>query len=330
MTTDFIPMYVVSKGRAETQRTCSFLAEMGQPHFVVVEPDEVAAYEANLPWLSEVIALDMSYKETYDLLDDLGLSKSTGPGPARNFAWDHSTGLGAAYHWVMDDNIAGFFRLNRNLKTPAKTPRIFEAMAAFVRRYSNVVMAGPNYFRFANRRDRMPPFIWNTRIYSCNLIRNDATDRDGRPFRWRGRYNEDTILSLDMLTAGLCTVQFNAFLQDKMDTQAVSGGNTAEFYAGEGTAPKSEMLVRVYPEYAKISHRFSRVHHHVDYRPFRRNRPEFANGGPPEGVDNFGMRLQRRTDAGWRDVLAPDVISRYSTGAMSPDDVEVETEEDDE
>ena len=51
------------------------------------------------------------------------------------------------------------------------------------------------------RADRNCP---HSRIYSCNLIRTDI------PYRWRGRYNEDTILSLDILRGGHCTLLFNA------------------------------------------------------------------------------------------------------------------------
>jgi len=127
-------------------------------------------------------------------------------------------------------------------------------------------MAGPNYEMFVCRREPVPAIVFNTRIYSCNLILNAA------PFRWRGRYNEDTILSLDMLSAGWCTVQFNAFLQNKLVTQRVKGGNTDEFYAKEGTSPKSQMLVDVYPQHARLMWRFNRHHHYVDYRPFRGNK----------------------------------------------------------
>ncbi len=77
----------------------------------------------------------------------------------------------------------------------------------FVLRYENIAMAGPNYFMFAPRKRKHPPFSLNTRIYSCNLIRNDL------PFRWRARYNEDTDLSLRMLKAGWCTVLFYVFLK---------------------------------------------------------------------------------------------------------------------
>jgi hypothetical protein len=266
------PLYIPTKGRADSRLTSKSLTEQGVRHYLVVEPKEVEEYErAAHGSLATVLPLDMSYKARYELCDDLGLTKSTGPGPARNFIWDHSVTTGHAWHWVMDDNIEKFYRLHTNKKIPVLAPLFWRAMEDFVLRYENVAMAGPNYEMFAKARDRLPPFITNTRIYSCNLIRNDV------PFRWRGRYNEDTILSLDMLKAGWCTVQFNAFLQKKVWTQQVKGGNTAEFYAKEGTAPKSEMLKAVHPDATRLVWKFNRHHHHVDYKRFKqplRRRPD--------------------------------------------------------
>jgi hypothetical protein len=139
--------------------------------------------------------------------------------------------------------------------------------------------------------------VINTRIYSCNLIKNDATWLDGRPFRWRGRYNEDTILSLDMLTEGYCTVQFNAFLQDKVRTQVLGGGNSAEFYFKEGTGAKSQMLKDVYPQYTELTWKFGRIHHEVNYRPFKTNRLEFADEyAPAQGINDYGLELR----SGWK------------------------------
>src|SRR5262249_39664771 len=136
-------------------------------------------------------------------------------------------------------------------------------MEEFCLRYANVGMGGPNYQMFAPRILPLPPVVLNTRIYSCNLIRNDVG------FRWRGRYNEDTDLSVRMLKAGWCTVQFNAFLQQKQATQTMKGGNTDEFYAREGTLEKSRMLVLMHPDVAEIKHRHRRIHHYINYHRFR-------------------------------------------------------------
>jgi hypothetical protein len=286
------PIYVVSKQRSMYMQTSLALTTMGVPHFVVVEPQEGDLYRAaveRLQLTAKVIELDLDCKATYELCDDLGDSRSTGPGPARNFAWQHSVENGSEWHWVMDDNIRYFSRLHQNRRVKCVSPAPLVAMQDFCERYTNVAMAGPNYTFFAPSSQKRPPFIRNTRIYSCNLIRNDV------PFRWRGRYNEDTILSLDMLKAGWCTIQFNAFLQAKTATQAMKGGNTEEFYRREGTTAKSQMLVRVHPDVSRLAWRYGRAHHHVDYRRFREHQLILRKGIVlPEAPDNYGMSLRVR------------------------------------
>lgn len=278
------PVYIVSKGRYETAITMRHLDRMAVPYYVVVEEAEFAAYAAALG-ADKLLVLDPSYQERYETCDELGAERSRGPGPARNFAWDHAVASGAEWHWVMDDNIKGFFRLNRNLKTPVSDGTILRCMEDFVLRYKNVGEAGPNYFMFASRKSAMAPFALNTRIYSCNLIRNDI------PFRWRGRYNEDTDLALRMLKAGWCTVQFNAFLQYKLPTQTVPGGNTDEFYKKEGTLPKSRMVVKLHPDVCRLVWRFGRWHHYADYYRFKQRlapREDLERDG---AADEYGMRL---------------------------------------
>ena len=100
-----------------------------------------------------------------------------------------------------------------------------------------------------------------------------------------------------MLKAGWCTVQFNAFLQYKMPTQTIRGGNDADFYAREGTLPKSQMQVRLHPDVSKLVWRFGRWHHHVDYSKFR-DMPLRRRRGVevPAGVDDYGMRLIQLPD----------------------------------
>lgn len=301
------PIYVVTKGRWRSRLTSKRLTQLRVPHHLVVEEQERDAYARVAGPLATILVLDRAYQRDYDTCDDLGLTKGPGPGPARNFAWDHALSLGASWHWVMDDNIMGFYRLNYNLKTPVADGTILRAMEVFVERYENVAMAGPNYFMFAPRKARIPPFVPNTRIYSCNLIRNDV------PYRWRGRYNEDTDLSLRMLKDGWVTVQFNAFLQDKLTTQHLAGGNTAEFYAREGTLPKSEMLQRLHPDVARVVWRFGRWHHYVDYTPFRQSLVRRPGVEIPEGVDDMGMILEQRVEGAWTRVARPDALSPIVT-----------------
>lgn len=285
------PLYIPSKGRSEYMITSKALTEMGVQHSIVVEPQEVQKYKesvARMGLLTRVVELNMDYKKQYKLCDNFGLTKSTGSGPARNFIWDHSISEGHKFHWIMDDNIDGFYRMHRNERIKTKSPSMWRAMEDFVLRYSNVGMAGPNYAMFAFSSRAMPPYITNTRIYSCNLIRNDI------PFRWRGRYNEDTILSLDMLKRGWCTIQFNAFLQKKLRTQTIKGGNTDELYK-DGTKDKSEMLKREHSDVTEVVWKYQRIHHHVDYTPFKKTKLIRREGLKIQNsVNDYGMKLKKK------------------------------------
>ena len=279
------PVYIVSKGRYTNMLTNRALNRLGVPFRVIVEEQEFDEY-AKVVGAERLLILPKKYKEEYELLDDLGLTKSTGPGPARNFAWEHSMSEGYAWHWVLDDNIHDFQRLNRNMKVPMRTNVNFVATEDFIDRYENLAIAGFNYRSFCKSDSKANPYILNTRIYSCLLIRNDI------PFKWRGRYNEDTILCLDALSAGWATIQLNAFLQEKVTTQRMGGGNSKEFYEVEGTLAKSKMLADTYPDVASVVWKFNRWHHHVDYSPFKNNPlKRKASFIPQNQINEYGLKL---------------------------------------
>ncbi len=279
------PLYIPSLGRHEYMITSKALTRMGVRHNIVVEPHEVALYQkavARDKLLTNVIELDMSFKDTYEYCDNYGTTRSTGSGPARNFIWEHSKAEGYSHHWIMDDNISSFRRLNKNEKIKCESPAFWTAMEDFALRYKNVAMSGPHYAMFAPAKTKLPPFRVNTRIYSCNLIRNDVS------FRWRGRYNEDTILSLDMLKAGWCTILYLAFLQEKMTTQTLKGGNTDSVYT-TGTLDKSQMLVNEHPDVAVHTEKYGRSHHHVNYEVFQDKKLIKKNAIKYAKVNNYGM-----------------------------------------
>lgn len=279
------PIYIISKGRWETRLTSKALERMNVPYKIIVEAQEFNNYAKVIP-IHKILILPQKYLDEYNTVDNLGFDKSKGPGAARNFAWEHSHSEGYERHWVMDDNLDDFHRLNRNLKVPVRTGATFKAAEDFVDRYENVYIAGFNYYSFCKSTDKVPPFTINTRIYSCLLIKNDI------PYRWRGRYNEDTDLSLRVLKDGFCTIQFNAFLCGKVTTQRMNGGNTKEFYAEEGTMNKSQMLADMHPDVAKVVWRFNRWHHHVDYSFFKKNKLiRKSNFNFPNVINNYGMKL---------------------------------------
>lgn len=279
------PVYIVSKGRHDSMITSKSLTRMKVPHFIVVEPQEFGSYkqaliEFNLSDYATILELPFS---------NLGL----GSYPARNWAWDHSISIGAEKHWVLDDNIADFYRLNKNQRIRVESGVIFKMAEDFVDRYENVPVSGFNYRFFIAPSSKYPPYYVNTKVYSCILIQNDC------PHRWRLKYNEDVDLCLQVLKAGLCTIQFNAFLSGKCATQTVKGGNTEELYGKQGnvkdpkgTLQKSQMLVDHHPDVAKIVWKYDRVHHHVDYRGFKKNKLKYKPGIKlPQGTNEYGLKL---------------------------------------
>jgi hypothetical protein len=188
------------------------LEAIGAGFRVVIEPQEFPQYSQVIPE-SKLIMLPFS---------NLG----QGSIPARNFVWQHAIDEGHQRHWILDDNIRRFYRLHENKKYTVTTTATFEALEDFVDRYENVPMAGMNYELLILAKNKVRPITWNTRVYSCILLDNK------NPLWWRGRYNEDTDLSLRYLKAGNCTALFNAFLCQKIATMTCKGGNTDELQAG--------------------------------------------------------------------------------------------------
>lgn len=246
------PVYVISKGRWEKRLTAAALERLGISFHIVVEPQEFDRY-----------ASEMDYRKILTLpFSNLG----QGSIPARNWVWEHALSTGAARHWILDDNMDGFYRLHENLKRKVVDCNPFTPVEDFVDRYTNVAISGMQYEFFANRRSKMPPYVLNTRVYSCILIKNDI------PYRWRGRYNEDTDLSLRALKDGWCTVLFNAFLAKKMPTMTMEGGNTNELYLDDGRLKMAESLKEQHPDCVTVTRKWGRWQHHVDYSHFKRNK----------------------------------------------------------
>lgn len=274
------PVYVISKGRWESRLTVRQLEESCIPYRIVIEPQEYDQYAAVID-PARILVLPFS---------NLG----QGSIPARNWVWEHALAAGHERHWILDDNIQGFYRLHQNVKWRVRDGTTFRIIEEFSDRYENVALAGMQYESLVPRRQKKPPVIFNTRVYSCILITNTL------PFRWRGRYNEDTDLSLRCLKAGWCTALFNAFLCNKKATMTQKGGNTDELYRQDeefdGRLEMARSLQCQHPDVTTIVWKWGRWQHQVDYRPFRKNRLRLKEGVViPDEPNEYGMRLVKRS-----------------------------------
>jgi len=249
---------------------------MRVPYKIVVEPAEYDNY-ANVIDENKIICLPANFSE-----------QGKGSIPVRNWVWEHSIKNGDSWHWILDDNIESVERFNKNMKIKCETGTPFYIIEDFVSRYENIAQAGMNYALFCPAMEARPPIRLNTRIYSCILIKNDIL------YRWRGRYNEDTDLSLRILKDGLCTVLFNAFLIGKRATMTQNGGNTNTIYnTGDNRREFAESLQKQHPDIVYVTWKFNRWHHQVNYKPFMKNRLIRKEGlNIKRGVNNYGMVLK--------------------------------------
>lgn len=272
------PVYIISKGRWNTRKTSKALEAIGVPYRIVVEPAEYKEY-ARVIREDRILQLPCNYSQA-----------GRGSTPARNWVWGHAISEGWARHWILDDNIEQFNRLNRNLQVKVADGTIFRCAEDFCDRYTNVALAGFQYDFFAKAKTVLPPFYLNTRIYSCILVKNDLY------YRWRGRYNEDTDLSLRALKDGWCTVLFYAFIQQKTQTLTMAGGNEGIYAKTDNRREFAEQLQRQHPDVVKIAWKFNRWQHQVNYRPFEKNSLEYRLGyaKPARRVDNYGMKRIRK------------------------------------
>lgn len=246
------PIYIISKGRHENPLTARALDLNGIDFKIVVEPQEYELY-AKVIDENKIIVTPFS---------NLG----KGSIPARNFVWEHSIKEGHNKHWILDDNIMKFMRLHNNKRIQCRSSQIFKILEDFIDRYDNIGLAGMNYQNFAHDRVEMPPYKLNTRIYSCILIDNSL------PFRWRGKYNEDTDLSLRVLKKGIATILFNCLLIDKTGTGRNEGGNKDIYNETNKRKEFTESLIQQHPDLVKMTEKFGRFHHHVNYKPFKNNK----------------------------------------------------------
>lgn len=307
------PICIPSKGRYDVQITGKLLDEMGIHYRFFVEQQEYEAYKSRYGE-DKVVSMPFS---------NLG----QGSIPARNFIWDWAEKNGHSRHWVVDDNITKFSRMYNNRRVRCKSSGLFRAMETFVDRYENIALAGPHDQGFIVDRDAdTSPIHWNSRVYSCTLVNTNLQLEE----RWRGRYNEDTDLSLRLLKLGYCTVLFKSLLMNKGATayskgaKPLKGGNTDNVYnTGDHRLAFAQSLKDQHPDVVDIVWKFNRYHHQVNYKPFIKNKPILKAGVTKvKPCNEFGMSLM------YDDSLTESQIEALRKNNGDPIDDNIETSND--
>lgn len=276
------PIFVISFNRAKNHTTSKILAEYHVPHFLILHKEQIKEYKKYFnDWqkkFTTILEFDDSYKLNYETCDNIPHTvKNAGSGAERNFAWDYSIKLGAKAHWLMDDNIlsfryiTGICKRNNTYVRKKATKEIFWQLfgkaETFFDKYKNLLMIELTQADFCINTAKLA-YMLNTRCFSCNLIWNNM------PIRWRGRYNEDVILSYDIMTSGYCIASYRGgLLKMKQSTRSAVGGNHAVkvgdadslysdgFDYKNSSADKTNLLLKVYPQYFRKVIKYGRIHH---------------------------------------------------------------------
>ena len=267
-----IPTYsinILSYNRYQDDRrlTVKALEEMDISYRIFVEPCEYQEY-AKVIDSSKIIQLPDDYH-----------NYKQGGIPARNFIkWYSTNVLKEEKHWILDDNIMGFYRYHMNKKVKIRSGLIFKSVEQFCNRYENIGMAGFNYFSMIPEiSDNRPPIRFNGKVFSCILITNSLLN-------WRGVYNEDIDMALRLLKLGYVNCEFNHILINKCVSGTVKGGNTSTIYLDEtkedkeeqkqmGYKKKVDALIEQHPDVSikYKSLKSKEYHHNVDYSPWENN-----------------------------------------------------------
>lgn len=232
------PIYILSKGRADSCLTAELLLNEDLEFKIFVESEEASAYARRYGSDRLVVMPFNNLKQ--------------GATPARNFIKDYSRERGEARHWQIDDNIKGVYRYSHGKGVKCRVGYALLHIEYFVDRYSNVAIAGITNKGFAFSKTK--PYQTNIQVYCWVLVDNNT------PFRWRGIGAEDTDYSLQVVNAGLCTVLFNCFAIDKAASGSMKGGNQDVVYTEDGRLRRAKQLQEFWPNLdIKITERWGRT-----------------------------------------------------------------------
>jgi hypothetical protein len=288
------PVYIPTKGRAGVPLTGKMFDRDSVPYKMVVEPAEREAYTK------------AGYGDKLLILPENG----RGLVYARNWIKDYSISQGEARHWQFDDDIIRITRLYKGYRFRVPSGTALAACEDFADRYENVALVSINSEFFVPvtaglERIKVPPFYLNGRCYTVFLVDNTMVGR------WRQKYNEDTDMSLQVLSRGHCTILMNAFLIKTPETMTDKGGQTA-IYINDGRLKMARQLERVWPGVVVTKRRFGRPQHAIKSQWKKFDTPlklkpgiDLANMKP----NDYGLELKAVKDvksASVREFLAKD------------------------
>jgi len=211
---------ILSLGRYKDKlgTTHKILSKMKIHHFMFVESDE---YELYNNWINQEYCqlINSGYNYSKEL--------NEGGQHIRNFIIEYWLERGEEFIWMLDDNIKKYLRLWRGNKIEIESKEIFTSIEHYISHFDNIGLCSHNINGFVNGNGRRDCITKNGKHFSSLLI----NIRTGLRFRFK--YNEDHILSIDNLCSGYQTLCFNHIMYDKPTSGKQKGGNSG-IYNSQG------------------------------------------------------------------------------------------------
>lgn len=266
------PLYILSLGRYKYNDTYKSLKNMGCKNIkVFVEPCEYKLYNKTIP-----------HNELVKLPKDYHLLKEGGK-HVRNYIHIYSKlyNRDKKKYWLLDDNIDGFYFFQDNIKYECLSGFCFYYVEKFMNKWKNSYLGGMGYSSDICEIEKSKPcIVKNSKVYSCFLISNDITNIIIGEL-WKGKYNEDIILCIELLQKGYPTFTTNQFLCNKLSTGNRKGGNQVNLYKAKDEKSwdyrKTDYLLKFFPlltkcGYMKFSDRRGKTYHHyINWKQIGKN-----------------------------------------------------------
>lgn len=261
------PIYVVSKDRYQDKRhlTVSWLEKVHLPYTLCVLESEESQYRKMMETNEYTYGRIITY-------DGDGTEGST---PQRNTCWEDAKEKGFEKHWMLDDNINGYYRFHKLCQMPLDDGVVFKALEDLADNIKEPIgLIGHEYKSTIPDCEMRQPLVFNTKVYSSILINHALLDEYN--IKWRLKYNEDVDLTLCCLTNKIRTISSTQILSGKQSTGSMKGGNQDiyENHTEGGFSKKVNCLVDAHPslvenDVIKVStklYKDRRSHHKVNYK----------------------------------------------------------------
>ena len=230
------PISILSFGRYNQNKTSKYLLKCKIKHYIFVEECEYDLYMNN--YYNKLNEEDKYLVNIINTHKDFHLL-NLGGSPVRNFILDYWLKEGYDRVWMLDDNINCYNRLNKGIKNKIYSHLIFSSIENYINVYDDVGVCSHNLNCDVKSGNSRSVLVINGKHYSSLLLLTN------KQFRFKHKYNEDVLISIDYVNSGKINFCFNHILFDKNTSGKDSGGNTNTIYKNgsqEGYRLKYEYL----------------------------------------------------------------------------------------